>query len=99
MIHLHRKVSQWQSADGSCTTTGPTSGAVVTNEQLCKLDAIVLDVGECRVAELLEKYVCVCDGNIQQEIEDVLIELPTLCPAAVVPSFLIPLPPCTYYTG
>ena len=57
VLHLHRKVSQWQCADGSSTATWPTSGAIVTDEQLRKLDAIVLDVGECRIAELLEKYV------------------------------------------
>ena len=66
--------------------------AVIANELLCQLhtkitDGLVLRGG----GVVLVQHKRICYGDIKQEVENILIELSTLCAAAVIASELIAL--------
>ena len=63
--------------------------AVVTNELFVQIYSGLLDVGDSILGVLSEKNVSVRYGDIEQKVENILVKLPTLRPALIIPPLFI----------
>ena len=88
-LHLDGEVSKWQGTKKTSTTAWAAPRALVTNELFGQIYSVLLDVGDSILGVLAEKNVSVRYGDIEQKVENILVKLPTLRPALIIPPFLI----------
>lgn len=80
-----------KSTNNTTTTTDPSSTAIVANEFTCQLQPECFDVLEwCHTATVaLLKDVCICDGDVEQKLKNILIKFSAFGSAAVIASNLV----------
>ena len=82
---LHWKVVQRDWTEDSWPTSSSLTATVVSNELYCQLESKLFDFhADTAWAEALLQDEGIGDGDIKQEVENILVKLPALCSAVVV---------------